>query len=242
MSAKIIASALGGRRAAATWMARCPAHADREPSLSIKDGGGGRVLVRCHAGCDQQELIAALKSRGIWLDADRRHGARSHRRPPTAVKTDFDDAAKRTVTALRLWAAAVPGKGTVVEVYLRSRGILTPVPPTLRFHRAIRHPDGGLRPAMVALVTRGMDGVPLAIHRTFLAQDGRGKAAVEPQKLMLGPCRGGAVRLGKADCRVMVAGGIETALAAMQATGCAAWGSAGLQARVCSRWCWLPSS
>ncbi len=48
---------------------------------------------------------------------------------------------------------------------------------------------------MVALVTAGADDRPLAIHRTFLAHDGRGKAPVDPQKMMLGPCRGGAVRL-----------------------------------------------
>jgi hypothetical protein len=50
MSAKTIARSLGGRRAGTTWMTKCPAHPDREPSLSTKDGDGGRVLVRCHAG------------------------------------------------------------------------------------------------------------------------------------------------------------------------------------------------
>jgi putative DNA primase/helicase len=48
---------------------------------------------------------------------------------------------------------------------------------------------------MVALVTSGADGRSLAIHRTFLAREGGGKAPVEPQKMMLGPCCGGAVRL-----------------------------------------------
>jgi hypothetical protein len=76
---------------------------------------------------------------------------------------------------------------------------------------------------MVALVTRGHDGEPLAIHRTYLAHDGIGKAPVEPQKMMLGPCRGGAVRLGKPDDLLLVAEGIETALSAMQATGHPAW-------------------
>ena len=47
-------------------MACCPAHEDREPSLSITDAKGGKVLVRCHAGCDQRDVIAALRSRGIW--------------------------------------------------------------------------------------------------------------------------------------------------------------------------------
>ncbi len=76
---------------------------------------------------------------------------------------------------------------------------------------------------MVALVTRGADDTPLAIHRTFLARDGGGKAPVDPQKMMLGPCRGGAVRLAEPGDVLMVGEGIETCLAAMQATGHPAW-------------------
>jgi hypothetical protein len=76
---------------------------------------------------------------------------------------------------------------------------------------------------MVALVSRGSDDTPLAIHRTFLARDGSGKAPVDPQKMMLGPCSGGAVRLGPINDRLMIAEGIETALSAMQATGKPAW-------------------
>lgn len=41
MTAESIAKALGGRKAGAAWMARCPAHEDREPSLSIKDRAKG---------------------------------------------------------------------------------------------------------------------------------------------------------------------------------------------------------
>jgi putative DNA primase/helicase len=76
---------------------------------------------------------------------------------------------------------------------------------------------------MVGLVTRGSDDTPLGIHRTFLACNGRGKAAVDPQKMMLGPCRGGAVRLGLLGDVLMVGEGIETCLAAMQAIGHPAW-------------------
>ena len=77
---------------------------------------------------------------------------------------------------------------------------------------------------MVALVTRGSDDAPLAIHRTFLSRDGSDKApVVEPQKMMLGPCRGGAVRLAPSHEPLMVGEGIETCLAAMQATGHPAW-------------------
>ena len=76
---------------------------------------------------------------------------------------------------------------------------------------------------MVALVSRGSDNEQLAIHRTFLARDGSGKAPINPQKMMLGPCGGGAVRLGEPSNILMVGEGIETSLAAMQATGDPAW-------------------
>jgi hypothetical protein len=76
---------------------------------------------------------------------------------------------------------------------------------------------------MVALVVDGATGSPVAVHRTYLARDGSGKAPVEPNKMMLGPCRGGAVRLGEPSTVLMVGEGIETCLAAMQATGNPAW-------------------
>jgi putative DNA primase/helicase len=76
---------------------------------------------------------------------------------------------------------------------------------------------------MVVLVTHGATGSPIAVHRTFLARDGGGKAPVDPAKMMLGPCRGGAVRLGEPGAVLMVGEGIETCLAAMLATGNAAW-------------------
>ena len=49
MTAEDIAKVPGGRRAGASWMARCPAHNDREPSLSIRQAEDGTMLVRCHA-------------------------------------------------------------------------------------------------------------------------------------------------------------------------------------------------
>ena len=76
---------------------------------------------------------------------------------------------------------------------------------------------------MVALVTGGSDDAPIGIHRTFLARDGSGKAPVTPNKMMLGPCSGGAVRLASARDVLMVGEGIETVLSAMQATGHPAW-------------------
>jgi hypothetical protein len=137
-------------------------------------------------------------------------------------KPDEDDA-RRSAAALAIWQSAKPARGTLVESYLASRSIDLPIPDTLRFHAGLKHPSGGIWPTMVALVTNGADATPIAIHRTFLARDGGGKALAEPQKMMLGPCCGGAVRLAEPGDVLMIGEGIETCLAAMLASGLPAW-------------------
>lgn len=42
------------------WISRCPAHDDRDPSLSVRVKADGRVLIKCHAGCTATAVIAAL--------------------------------------------------------------------------------------------------------------------------------------------------------------------------------------
>jgi putative DNA primase/helicase len=221
MTAEAIAKALGGRKTGGGWTACCPAHDDRTPSLSIRDAGN-KVLVHCHAGCDQERVIAALQGRGLWTDEGPRWLSRRACNKPIERKPEHGDT-KRSEAALAIWQYAEPAHGTLVESYLQSRGIHLPAPDALRFRTGLKHPSAGIWPAMVALVTNGPDGTPLAIHRTFLARDGGGKAPINPQKMMLGPCRGGAVRLADPGEVLMVGEGIETCLAAMLASGHPAW-------------------
>lgn len=223
MYAKQIAVALGGATSGSGWSARCPAHEDHNPSLSIRDGSDERVLVHCHAGCEQRSVIAALRSRGLW-SGTASHAVLRHKRRRLADRGRDHDDIRRSEAALRIWnSEARPAQGTLVEVYLASRGIQLSAPDSLRFHTALKHAGGGTWPAIVALVRAGPTGEPQAIHRTFLARDGKGKALVDPQKMMLGPCRGGAVRLAQPGEVLMVGEGIESCLAAMQATGLPAW-------------------
>ena len=42
------------------WSARCPAHDDKSPSLSIKEVGDGRVLVHCFGGCSVESVLGAV--------------------------------------------------------------------------------------------------------------------------------------------------------------------------------------
>jgi putative DNA primase/helicase len=221
MNGEVIAQSLGGRKAGCGWTAPCPAHDDRTPSLSIRDAEDGKILVHCHAGCDQEQVIAALRKLGLWNENNYRRRSPASRH--ALVEQQQGQDARRSKAALAIWQSAKPARGTLAETYLGSRGIDLPPPDTLRFHTGLRHSSGGLWPAMVALVTHGSDSTPIAIHRTYLARDGLGKADVEPHKMMLGPCRGGAVRLADPCDMLMVGEGIETCLAATQATGHPSW-------------------
>ena len=60
MTAEAFAHQLNGRRTGKGWMARCPAHDDHTPSLSINDGRDGRTLLNCYAGCSYKSILEAM--------------------------------------------------------------------------------------------------------------------------------------------------------------------------------------
>src|SRR4029078_12608589 len=101
------------------WMARCRAHHDREPSLSISNSDDGKVLVRCHAGCDQEEVVAILRSRGLWPE-NGAHLRKLSGPRATAKSQSVRDDTKRTEAALTIWEAAMRANGTLVETYFAS--------------------------------------------------------------------------------------------------------------------------
>src|SRR4051794_15315760 len=58
------------------FTARCPAHDDRTPSLTVSEGADGRALLKCQAGCDSESVVRALELE--WADLfpeDRRERA-----------------------------------------------------------------------------------------------------------------------------------------------------------------------
>ena len=48
------------KNGAHSWMACCPAHDDKSPSLSLSEGSDGHILVHCFAGCTPQEVMTSL--------------------------------------------------------------------------------------------------------------------------------------------------------------------------------------
>src|SRR5258708_18301363 len=85
VTAAEIARQLRGRKSGAGWSALCPAHDDKTPSVRVREVDG-KVLVHCHAGCEQRAVIDALKARGLWPERESGQGG-------TIVATyDYTDA------------------------------------------------------------------------------------------------------------------------------------------------------
>jgi hypothetical protein len=64
------------------WMARCPAHEDPHPSLSIAAGADGRVLLYCFAACRPEEVLRALGLKWSALFPDSGRALRPRRIAP----------------------------------------------------------------------------------------------------------------------------------------------------------------
>ena len=206
---RAITLAAGGRWHSSYGTAPCPiCQPDRRPdqnALTLRDGLAGQLLAHCKkSGCDFVAIAAALG------------GNLGKIRHPTAEETErrYKEerliADRKATVADRIWREAIPMIGTLGETYLRRRGITCVLPTTLRFHPTCRHPQSGK--GLPAIIARIEGGDHTAIHRTWLAEDGTGKAQVDPPKAMLGAVGGGAVRLVEGQGGLAVAEGIETAL------------------------------
>ena len=223
MNAESLTKALKGRWSGSSGEARCLAHEDKTPSLSIRDGDDGRLLTFCHARCSPEAVWAALRDRGFVGEENKCRSVghfprRRHRRPDKPIS----DSSPNQAHALEIWRASRPAEGSPVEDYLRGRGITIPIPPTLHYHPALLHPDTSIHlPALVAAVCN-VERKITGITRIFLTMDGR-KAPLTRPKLALGTLRGGAVRLAPTTDRVWLTEGVEDGLAVMQMMGEPAW-------------------
>jgi len=58
------------------WKALCPAHDDHKPSLKVDEAEDGKVLLKCFAGCDTKDILAAigLTMRDLYPEPEQKHG------------------------------------------------------------------------------------------------------------------------------------------------------------------------
>jgi hypothetical protein len=70
MTIQEIASGLRARKSGHGYMAKCPAHKDRTPSLHLTEKNG-KILIHCFAGCEQHVVIQNLIDLGLWPRRER---------------------------------------------------------------------------------------------------------------------------------------------------------------------------
>ena len=109
MNAEMLATALGGKDAGKQWAACCPAHEDKSPSLIIFDGRES-VQVRCLALCDPQDVIDALRARGLWGDRVSAGQASPPRSKNVSREASMDDALRSRAMALKLFDDSRPDR------------------------------------------------------------------------------------------------------------------------------------
>jgi putative DNA primase/helicase len=224
MTAAEIAAALGGaQRRGEWWTCRCPAHNDRSPSLSIRDGDRS-LVVKCWAGCDPRDVLAELRRRSMIAGKASGRPLRSSRAEVIRQRqAEALDLADRKLRAQKIWDGATDAYGTPAATYLASRGIKLTPPASLRWAQYCWQPgaEDWLSAMLAAIVD--VSGDLIGVHRTYLRPDGSGKADVPATKMMLGTAAGGSVHLAPAAQTLMVGEGIETCMAAMQGTEMPVW-------------------
>lgn len=228
----------------------CPVHGGRDGFRLYKnaDETGGGICNSCGSYPDGFALLSWVNG---WTLPDTLQAVANHlgvteygnklNLPPKQSPNNFaarqQKAAKRKREALKsAWRSLLPLSDKQAEParqYLVNRGLsdcLAQLPSDLFYHPQLEYwHDGksyGHYPALVAVV-RGADGAEVTLHRTYLEQSGK-KADVPTVKKLMSPAtpgssREGAIRLYPPAKELIVAEGIETALALHLALGKACW-------------------
>ena len=201
-----IVAALKGRWHGSYAMCVCPAHADRTPSLSVRQGERG-ILVHCFAGCRSEDVLREIGRTKPILTS-----------PPASYRPEGTAPNVR-----RIWDQGTGIRGTLGEVYLRSRRLPVDLP-DLRFHPRCpfgRKPKTVFQPAVLVAVRTGHQMT--AIQRIRLTEDG----AWHEGKFMLGVPGQGAWAPQFEGNVLAIAEGVEDAASYAQIKQIPCWAALG---------------
>ena len=175
------------------------------------DGGGPLSTLEHATGLSGRELFGyAADVVGL------KPGARPQRQTPTASARPAAKDHGREIEFIL--SKAGPIAGSLAERYLGLRGLPAPHCTDLLFHSDLTHWDSRRGFPGIVAVVRDHQGNRIALHRTYLADDGSAKAPVDNPRKMLASTGRGTVRLAEiANGLLGVAEGIETALSVMAA-------------------------
>lgn len=196
----------------------------------------GSYICTCSAG-DGMDLAIGYTGRPFAEIAAQIDAMLGNVKPDAPQRPPMTDDERRKALRAVFSETAPMQHGDLAAIYLLSRGIHEPTFPTaLRFGAALRDGEGGIRPAMVAIVTDPA-GKPVTLHRTFLRQDGKAKAEMAaPRKMMPGEIPdGSAVRLSEFTTGALgIAEGIETAMSACALYDMPVW--AAINSAMLAKW------
>lgn len=204
-----IVAGLRGKWHGSYAMCRCPAHADGEPSLSLRQGDRG-IIVHCFAGCQPSDILREL------------------RRVTPALGSPMPQYREATGTpnVLRLWEQGVGIAGTLAQRYLQTRGLPDDLP-DIRFHPRCPHkpkPHTEYKPAVLVAVRERLRLA--AVQRIFLNPE----TAYRTEKVMLGRPGQGAWSPPLNGARSLaIAESMEDAAAFTAMHGIVCWSSLGAE-------------
>lgn len=108
----------GVKRSGGGYSARCPAHEDKNASLSVKQGDNGGIVLHCHAGCTPEQVVGALglSMKDLFPNGDRPR--QEYRSRPTSredrgsivAQYDYTDENGQLLARKTRWETAVGGK------------------------------------------------------------------------------------------------------------------------------------
>jgi len=206
---RALVARLGGKWSGNTAMCRCPSHADRTPSLAIRQGDRD-ILVTCHAGCDATDVLRALR--------------RISNLPSVGPAEQAGRLTRATSAHLAIWQAGRPIEGTLAERYIRVvRNLWAPLE-DLRYHPDCPRGQGRLvqfEPALLVAMRKA--GEIVAIQRIFLDPT----TGQYTDKLVLGQAIGAVWTNGPPGKTIGLCEGFETAAAYTSLTGIQAWATMG---------------
>ncbi len=107
------------RRSGNGWLACCPAHDDRSPSLSVAVGNLGGIVLRCHAECSNESIVDALGLRMSDLMPERLPEV--HAVKPTRFNAHLTLEALAYQAAIVAIAASDMSKGKTLSVEDKDR-------------------------------------------------------------------------------------------------------------------------
>lgn len=137
------------------WLACCPAHEDRTPSLSIRELDDGRILLHCFAGCAVGDVVAAvgLELHDLYPDRPLGHAIPPERRPFVAADVLAATAGEALIVAIaagriRDGEAVAPEAAQRAALaagrLLAAADLVLPPPERERARRAAQRIAGGL--------------------------------------------------------------------------------------------------